>query len=346
MGKYITGALASLLIFIGAASFVAMVWNQIGDFMKFGILLGSGLLICAAGYYMFLKSPFEKNASSSIASIVFSTGAGLVYIAILSSSITLRLFSPFVSLVMCLIWSLALMFSYRFTDRFICIAIAYIGAFVNLSLGTHSINVFTDVLVLFFFITSVNLFMLYVTQKKRGREFRVCVFLAGFLYIGFLYMTGDLIVNDEMTEIASLLSLFGLKNLLFYLDNLQLQKNNTESEYFKLKSRAVLHQLLFAIGFSLSFFMCKSMDNLKDYEMALVMLSVFGGQFLINAYAFRHTVYAVNIYYSLIAYIGMIVLTGDFLKVNSGVIVLLLFILSKKLWKNDYNPLFLFLVCS
>lgn len=344
VGKYIAGALASLLIFIGAASFVAMIWNQISDYIKFGILLGSGLLISAAGYYMFLKSPFEKNANSSIASVVFSTGAGLVYIAILSSSIALGLFSPLISSVMCLIWSLVLMFSYRFTNRFICIAIGYIGAFINLILGANYIQVFADVLFLFFFITSVNLFMLYVTQKKRDKEFQLCILLAGLLYMGFLYVTRNIYFDDKITEIGTLIILLGLKNLTFYLTNAKLQANNTAVDYFRLRNRVVLVQLLFAIGFVFSFFLCEWVFRMKDFQAALLLLAVFGGQFLVNEYFYKHTHVALNGIYTLVAYYAMIGLTGDLTETYSGGIILVMFIASKLLWKNDYNLRFVLLV--
>lgn len=55
IGKYLIGGLASLLIFIAAASFLAMVWNQISPEVKLGAVSLAGLALTVTGFKMTRK---------------------------------------------------------------------------------------------------------------------------------------------------------------------------------------------------------------------------------------------------------------------------------------------------
>ena len=126
VGKYFIGALASLLIFIAAVSFVAIVWNKISPELKLAIVGISGFALTAIGFKMTITK------ASNVSSIVFGTGIGLVYIAVLSANLVFLLISHEASALLCVLWTLIILFSYRYTKLYFTMVIASIGSFINI----------------------------------------------------------------------------------------------------------------------------------------------------------------------------------------------------------------------
>lgn len=328
VGKYFIGALASLLIFIGAASFLAIIWNDIGDWMKVGIIFGAGLLLAIAGFVMFKKTT-AGNPTSTIADIVFSTGSGLIYIAILSSSILFNLFSGLISLALCLIWSIVLMYLYRYTNRFLCMIIAYMGGYISFWVATPVLREGSNSLILFFFILFLSMAMLYMTCRGNKAKFSMVLLAVSFL-LGSYIMANDIRTpQSDILNLISLLILFMLKNAIYYVYN-----NRVTYKLY------LLAGVFFAAVFALMRF-----PEYLSYDMKLYLFLGFEIlQFFLNVTWYQNISSSLSHLYSAILYWPLVEFISDKFDVSSGAaIVVLLVILAKRVSDLKYNHLFVVL---
>lgn len=331
VGKYFIGALASLLIFIGAASFLAIIWNDISDPMKVGIIFSAGLLLAGAGFFMFKKTA-AGDPSSTIADIVFSTGSGLIYIAILSSSILFNLFSGLVSLALCLIWSIVLMYLYRYTNRFLCMIIAYMGGYISFWVATPVLREGSNSLILFFFILFLSIAMIYMTYRGNKAKFSMVLLAVSFLLGSYIMVNDIRTLQSDILNMISLLLLFMLKNAIYYV-------YNTRVSYKGYLLAGVFFALVFA-------FMRFPQSFVYDAKLYLFLaFEIF--QFFLNAAWYKNISSSLNHLYSAILYLPLMEFMTDKFDVASGApVIILLVILARKFWDLKYHNLFVMLFFS
>lgn len=159
VGKYFIGALASLLIFIAAISLINLVWDSLTPGMKLGILILSGTALTVLGFTLIRK---KKNP---ISSIILGTGAGLLFISILSANMYFKFIESTTAIILVGIWSGFFILSYKYTQVFFTSIIAYIGSYIAIILGLGLIAKSIDYIVLSLFATGVSALMVVTSYK-------------------------------------------------------------------------------------------------------------------------------------------------------------------------------------
>lgn len=214
VGKYITGALASLLIFIAAVSFIAIVWNIVSPQMKLFIVSIIGLTLTAVGLILTMKKP------SNVRSILFGTGVGLVYISILSASLVFFLVRLEVSGVLSVIWTSLILFSYRYTKLYLTIAIASIGSFVNLCFQLGYTQDTRAMLLIILYTILITALLLYMSRTLGKVQNAVSIFFA---FFSFAIIFLRVIVQWDMQYMLQLtlvmLAILFLTNWMYRLAN-------------------------------------------------------------------------------------------------------------------------------
>lgn len=331
VGKYFIGALASLLIFIGAASFLAMIWNDIGDWVKVGIILASGILLATAGFVMFKKTT-TGDPSSTVADIVFSTGSGLIYLALLSSSILFYLVNGLVSLALCLIWSIVLMYLYRYINRFLCMIIAYMGGYISFWLATPVLGEGLNASILFFFILFLSAAMIYMTYRSSKAKYSVVLLAISFLFGSYVLANNVHTSQSDLWSMVSLLILFLLKNLIYHVYNSRMSYK-----------AYLLAGIFFAVVFTFMHFPEYISRDMKLY----LFLTLEILQFFLNAAWYQNIASSLNHLYSAVLYLPLMEFMTDKLDITSGAsIIVLLAVLARRFWDLKYNNLFIMLFFS
>lgn len=336
VGKYLIGALASLLIFIGAASFVAIIWNKISPQMKLTIICTAGLLLTAAGLRISIKKP------GVIPSILMGTGSGLVYIGILSASLAFRLVSDQVSILLCGVWTLALMFSYRFTGLSFTVFIAYIGSYINLLFQlpeAAKAGGGSGYLLLLVLVTAVSGMMLFTLRRERGLRYRTGVFLAGLSYLTlFEYIHRfDSAATTVPAQIGCILAFILLKNLLYE------ESENSGTKYLHfilsvLSSYYLVILIVFSDGFSARF-------HLTALQGLLIIFVVHGIQFFANGGRYRRIERGLSFYYGTLLYLTGVLIAVDRFQIPAAAPVIVgIFFLRKFVSKSELPLHFLALL--
>lgn len=324
VGKYIVGALAALLIFIGAASFVAIVWHRISDEMKLAIIGVSGALLTALGLRMALKKP------SPIASIVLGTGSGLVYICILSANLAFHFISHSSSTLLCALWTAFLMFSYRYTGLYFTVLIAYIGSFVNLCFELSLASTPSDMLLILFFVASVSIILIYTSHNSGKTKYGASILLAS---LNFAILLGadslDAISNSEnhLVAISCVVAIFILNNLMYRL---------AEREIIRYAHFVTTILSTLALSLLLSAHLSAELSN---FRIHLIFFGAHLLQAIINHLKYRTLDGQLLPYYVLMIYFGSVLIVGDRLEIISGATIVMFLLLlkdriksSKKTW--------------
>ena len=149
VGKYIIGALSALLLFVATGSFVAMIWNKMTSETKVGLIFLVGILLSGAGLKFILK---DKNP---IYAILLGTGAGVIYIDILSANLAFHLVDNNMTLILCLIWAILFIFLSNKIQMFFTVIIAYMGSIITLLMGLSLAHTGMDRTLLFAFMVLV-----------------------------------------------------------------------------------------------------------------------------------------------------------------------------------------------
>ncbi len=326
IGKYIIGALASLLVFIGAASFIAIVWHKISPEMKVFIIGLSGFILTIIG----LKTSLKKTGP--IPSILLGTGSGLMYIAILSASLAFHLISHWSSSLFCALWTILLILSYCYTQLFFTVIIAYIGSYVNLLFELKYIDLETDAFLIFTFITAISMIIIYTLRKSGKIRYGIGIalsalsFLTLFLYLDFLNVQ----IEFYKVMTAIVVAIFLLKNLLYRLA----QVESIPSFYLILSflSTAVLSILLTEYW--------RIIFDLTVLQILFILFAVHFIQIFSAPHLYPNIFKSLNVYYGLILYLCTILIHYKCLDLFSGATVMaIFFLLQKKIWKVPVEPI-------
>lgn len=241
VGKYIIGSLASLLVFIGAISLVILLWDKVTPQLKLTMLVVVSLLITASGYFRILK---EKN---HINSIILGTGAGLLFISILSSYIYFGYISSNIAFLLVGLWSILFIFSYKYTRTYFTSIIAYIGSYIATILGLSLILVTIQLNVILMFVTSISLTLLisgYRWLSKKHQLINLSLSLLSYMTV-FLWIW----VQTEFSTIQI--------NYMYYI--------------------IILSVIIYAITNIANIIIAELVETNKDYKMVSIIINIIIG---------------------------------------------------------------------
>lgn len=334
VGKYLVGALASLLIFIAATSFVAMVWNKISPEIKLSVVGITGLVLTVYGFMMTLKKP------SNVSSIILGTGIGLVYIAAVSASLVFLLISNEVSALLCVLWTLIILFSYKFTKLYFTIIIASIGSFINLCFELNYVDSNHDIMLIIVHTAVVTIMLLYMSNFLDKTRNAISIFFAffNFAVIFFIiFFTWNIQYSLELTIVNIIIIL--ISNWMFKLSN----RENIKYAYMVLTIISTLF-LFLNIYFSLSYSL-----SLNSLQTSLVFFAVILIQVIINHVFYSKIENSMTMFYAFPLYLVLVSINGDIFDFRGmgAVAIMLLFVLRKKIANKaiviSYIILFVFL---
>ena len=209
VGRYIVGALASLLVFVGAVSLVALFWGQLTPQMKLCMLVSVGVILTSVGLLRIRKH------NNPITAIILGTGSGLLFISILAANLAFALISSATAYLLAGIWSISFMLIYGFTKTFFTTLIAYIGSYIAMGMGIYMAKSSADLCVVLVFTLAVILVMIGSSKRwlDTGKQL-ICTALSWFSIISLIYggINSYTLINLENTGL-----IFGLPVLVLYV---------------------------------------------------------------------------------------------------------------------------------
>lgn len=222
-GKYIVGALASILVFVAAISLIALVWDTMSSEAKLSLIILSGIVLTVVGFAR------VKNHKNPITSILLGTGSGLLFISILAANMAFDLISSNAAFVLAGLWALFFILSYKFTQTFFTTIIAYIGSFIATLLGLTLIRGNSDFIVIVVFTVCIGIAMLVSGYRwlEDSKQF-MCTLLILVSMLSILIWGisehKNLISNWGYYFVVLVLLIHGLLNrILNFMDDLRTQ---------------------------------------------------------------------------------------------------------------------------
>lgn len=322
IGKYLVGALASLLIFIAATSFFAIVWNKISPEIKLSVVGITGLIFTVYGFKMTLKKP------SNISSVVLGTGIGLVYIAAVSASLVFHLISHEISALLCVFWTLTILYSYRYTKLYFTIIIASIGSFINLCFELNYVDSIQNIMLIIIHTSFVTVMLLYMGNFLDKVRNAFSIFFAFFnfaLIFIVVFFTWNLEYTFALTTVIIIMIL--ISNWMYRLSN----REDLHHTYIILTVLTTLF-LFIDVSFRLS-----NALNLTSLQTALFFFIVILAQVIINHAVYPKIEKPMTMFYTFPLYLTLICINADIFDFQGmgALTIMLLFILRKKITKKS-----------
>lgn len=322
VGKYIIGALASLLIFIAAVSFVAIVWNKISPEIKLAIVGIIGFTLTSVGFNMTIKK------ASNISSIIFGTGIGLVYIAILSANLVFYIISNEASALFCVFWTLIILFSYRYTKLYFTMIIAAIGSFVNLCFEANYVKSLQDIILIIAYTSVVTIMLMYMSNNLDKIRNAISIFFAFCNFVFIFFMTFQYYDLPHYALIQAVVAI-----IIILISNWMYRLSNRENMYYIYLFFAVFSTLFvfYNIYYSL-----ENRFKFTPLQSSAIFFAVILVQFIINHIMYPNIEKPLTMFYILPLYAAMINISHNplaFPDMGAAIIILLL-ILRKKIFKK------------
>ena len=326
VGKYIIGALAPLLLFIGAVSLIGLIWNNLTPEIKLLLISSSGIILTVLGFWLMRK----KN--NPITAIILGTGAGLLFISILSANMSFNLISNNVTIILASIWAIFFILSSKYTNLFFTTIIAYIGSYISLILGLYLIKGDVDLFVMTMFTTIISFVMIINTiRNKKETEIIINTILISLSYSTILfrcYIDGfsgkETLLVNFITPTIVIIILYILMNVFFRL----------------LDKKTTLFQLIFGLFMTITTAFYIAYVNLNYIDIkALNTLLIFFAinliQMILNYILLEKSIKHITIYYSIILIINSILINIKLLNNPTGIfIVALLLLVCEKIFKQ------------
>lgn len=242
-GKYIIGALASLLVFVAAISLIALVWDTMSGQVKLLLLVLIGLVLTIIG---FMRVKKHKNA---ITAIILGTGSGLLFISILAAHMAFNLISSTSAFMLAGIWALFFILSYKYTQTFFTTIISYIGSFIAMVMGLTLVKGNIDYIVVVVFTVSVGLAMLVSGYKWLKPTKQLIATLLTLVSIMSILVYGSVDINYILTNwvyyfAVLILLMYGLVNRIYYL----LEKLNVKVVHVFIGALAAILTIIGLVG--------------------------------------------------------------------------------------------------
>ncbi len=321
VGKYIVGGLASLLVFVGAISLVALVWDKMSPEIKLALLVLVGLTLTVTGFMRI------KNHKNPITSILLGTGSGLLFISILAANMAFDLISSSTAFILAGIWAIFFILSYKITQTFFTTVIAYIGSFIALLLGLSLAVSDMDYIIVIVFTISIGSALLISGYQwlSKGKQL-ICTLLT-LLSVLSILLAGMDAYYDFLTkwvyEFAILLILmYGLANRIYKLMN---------------DLKIIIWQLF--LGILLAFITLIGLmviNNEIGYLVALFLflLIILAQLVVYEACAYKSST-AFTVAYTLFLVVTMMMINEELFELILGVSLVTLVLLGLNHWKHD-----------
>lgn len=321
-GKYLVGALASLLIFIAAASFVAIVWDKISAEVKLGTVIILGFALTALGFQMTRKKP------NNISSIIFGTGIGLVYIAAMSANIVFSLISHEMSGLLSVLWTLLVLFSYRYTKLYFTMAVAATGSLVNLVFALDFARGAQDLMLVILYTSAVSAMLLYVSRTLDKVRNTISIFFAflSFCLIFWVTMwTWKYSIALPQTVVTAILLL--ITNWMYFVAN----KENMRWIYLVLtlvSTVGLFYNTIFTVG--------EMWLHLTFLQAITLFVGVILLQFVLNHILYPNIERLLSMFYALPLYFSAMFVHDELIGIQgmAATWILLLFVLRKFAFKQ------------
>lgn len=247
VGKYVVGALASLLVFIGAISLVVLLWDAITPQLKLTMLVLASVLVTAIGYKRILK---EKN---HINSIILGTGAGLLFISIISSYMYFGYISSNLAFLLAGLWAVLFILAYKYTQTYFTTVIAYIGSYIATILGLSLVIVDMQLNIILAFVTSIALALLvsgYKWLSKKQQLINIILSMSSYLTVMVWVWSRSIFISDTTENLAYLVLLTMIIYLIKNIGNIlidRLEKPGTENKEMQLSYLPIIMSLVTGI---------------------------------------------------------------------------------------------------
>lgn len=333
VGKYIIGALAAVLIFVGAVSFIGLVWNHMTPEIKLFIISLSGVILSALGFWLI------RTRKNPITSIILGTGAGLMFIAIISANLAFHLIGNNMSILLAGIWAVLFIISSRYTNQFFTAIIAYIGGYITLMLGLLLMKGDTELLLLIVFTTAISAVMIYTTFKKNKAEYVTSIVLSFISYTTILfrcYIDGlfgtEKLLHSYAPQIAVIFILYLLMNLFYNVMNRVYIK--TLPVYLSIGTVTTIVTIWFIDYLSYNYLNWKA---ITCYILFFIMNLI---QFTLNNILYKKIETWLTRYYAALLVFASMFINIELYKVPTGIILIgLLLVIGEKIFKREHQPL-------
>ncbi len=331
VGKYLIGALAAVLIFIGAISFIGLIWNTITPEMKLLIISLAGIILTALGFWLIRT---KKNA---ITAIILGTGAGLLFIAILSANLAFHLIGNNASILLAGIWAVFFILSSRYTNMFFTTIIAYIGSYIALLLGLVLMQGDMELLVMIIFATGISSVMIYRTFNGNRAELTASILLSILNYTSisiWCYFDGlfgaQRLLESCFGQSAVIIILYVLMNIFYKI----IGKKDAFPIYIGIGVLTTILTILFIVNLN---------NNYLHLNAAVCYMLFFIAnliQFILNNIFYRTIEKWLTRYYAVILAVAAMLINIELFKVPAGIsIVALLLVASGKVFKRESQSL-------
>lgn len=340
VGKYIIGVLAAVLIFVGAISFISLVWNRMTPEIKLFIISLAGIGLSVLGFRL------VRTKKNPITSIILGTGAGLLFIAILSANLVFHKIGNHTSLLLAGIWAVMFIISSRYTNLFLTTIIAYIGSYLTLILGLVLMQGDTELWLLILFTLCISVVMIYTTFKKNKVESVTSIILSLISFFTILircYMDG-LFVSEQLLssytgQIVAILMIYLLMNMFYKSNN-----NNNSSINMAFISLGIGTITTIWTALFISYLNDRYL-NLKIITCCLLFFIVHLIQFILNHIFYKRIEIWLTRYYAIVLVFASIFINVELYQVPTGVILIgVLLIASQKILKGENQPLLIGLI--
>ncbi len=336
VGKYIVGALAAVLIFVGAISFISLVWNRMTPEIKISIISLAGIILSVSGFWLI------RTRKNPITSIILGTGAGLLFIAILSANLVFHMIGNNMSIFLAGIWAVFFIISSRYTNLFFTTIIAYIGGYITLILGLVLLQGDAELLMLLLFASGISVVMIYITLKKNKREVITGIILSFLSYATILFRCytdglfgAEQLLKGYAVQVAVIIIIYLLMNIFYKIIN------NTDSipVYLGFGAITTLLTILFIINFRYNYV------HLEAINCYILFFTVNLLQFILNNVFYRKIEKWLTRYYAVILVFTSMLINMELYKVPTGIILIgLLLVVSGKVFKRENQFLLIGLI--
>lgn len=330
VGKYIIGALASLLVFIGAISLIGLVWNDLTPEVKLLLISSVGILLTGLGFW------FIRTKKNPITSIILGTGSGLLFISILSANMSFHLIGNYTTIILACIWSTFFILSSRYTNVFFTTIIAYIGSYIALILGLSLLKGDAELLVMTLFTTVVSGVMIQNSfRNKKNFELIISIVLSLLSYMtisfraffdGFLF--SNQLLDSYVAQTIVIVIICILLNVVY-----------------KLTDKKIVIPWYIGVGKLTTISVALYIYNLSSNYLFLEPLTCFIIFFIVNTIQlvlsnllFKNTYKVLTPYYTIILIISAIFINMELTDAPTGIIIvgILLIIIDLIYKRNNY----------
>ncbi len=331
IGKYIIGALAAVLIFVGAISFIGLVWNRMTPGIKLSLLAIAGISLSASGFWLL------RTKRNPIISIILGTGAGLLFITILSANLAFHRIGNNLSIILAGLWAVLFMISTRYTKLFFTSVIAYIGSYITLILGLLLIKGDRDLLLLILFTTVITAVMFYTTYKGKNIELIISIVMSLVSYTTILircyadgYIGESPLLKGYLLQVAIVIMIYILLNFLY-----------------KVRIKTDLVLIYFVVSIITTIFTVLAMIYLNEIYLDisiryiyLLFFTLYLVQFILNYILHKWIEKWLTRYYAIVLTITALLINIELVGEPTGIILIgLLLLACGKIFKREEQTL-------